>query len=172
MNREELDTILNNADLDNGGKIDAILTARGKEMSDADARYAAMKAKYDKAVSDTAYHKDYDVVLQERDTLRAEKADREMSDRFTAVVGENKFKNTFTADGVRKLFSDALALPENEGKTDEDVYASISNGKEAEWYENPVKISMMPSAGRIETPTSFEAYLDEVYANNPFSKII
>lgn len=164
MKREEIDSILKNEELDNSGKINAILNLRGSEVNAENKRYTELETKYNDAF------KDYDAVLQERDTLRAEKADRAMSDRFTAVVGGKKFVNTFTADGVKKAFSDALALPENEGKTDEEIYKSLSDGKEAEWYESPVRVRMTPAAGKVDAPNQREAYLDEKYANNPFYK--
>ena len=170
MKREEIDSILKNADLDDGGKIDAILNLRGAEVNAANKRYSDLEGKYNDAVAAGESHKDYDAIKAEVETLRAEKADRAMSDRFTAVVGGKKFVNTFTADGVKKAFSDALALPENEGKTDEEIYASISDGKEAEWYESPVRVRMTPAAGKVDAPNQREAYLDEKYANNPFYK--
>ena len=168
LNRKTITDILNNADLDDPGKVDAILNARGEEISAANARYTALEQQYNDAVAAGAARQDYDAVVQERDTLRAEKADREMTDRFNAVVGTNKFKNTFTADGVRKLFADAVALPENEGKTDADIFASISKDKEAEWYESTVHVSMTPSAGRIVPPDGAKAYVESEFKNNPW----
>jgi hypothetical protein len=165
MKREEIEAILNDAELDTAAKVDAILNKRGAEVSAEKTRYQALETKYNDAVTAAESYKDYDALKTEVETLRAEKADREMGDRFSTVVDGKKFVNTYTADGVRKAFIDALALPENEGKTDAEVYASISaDGKDAGWYAGTVKFSTTPPSGQVKTPTSFEAYIDELYA--------
>lgn len=168
MKREEIDSILKNAELDDSGKIDAILNLRGAEVNAANKRYTDLETRYNEAATKLEDFKDYDAVLQERDTLRAEKAERVMSDRFAAVVGNKKFLNTYTADGVRKAFSDAVALPENEGKTDAEIFAKLEEGKGPEWYGSSVQFSMTPSAGHIETPNDAEDYVSAKHENNPW----
>lgn len=168
MNRKEIEAILNESDTDIGGKVTKILNLRGEAMESDKKRYEELESKYNTAVADMDKFKDYDAVLKERDDLRAEKADRAMTDRFNAVVGDRKFVNTFTAEGVRKAFVDATAKPEYEGKTDEEIYTAISDGKEAEWYQGTVRVNMTPSAGRVNLPDPGQAYLDEKYATSKF----
>lgn len=170
MKREEIEAILNESDTDIGGKVTKILNLRGEELRADKARYEALETKYNTAVADMGKIKDYDAVLKERDDLLAEKADRAMTDRFNAVVGDRKFLNTFTADGVRKAFVEATANPDYAGKTDEEIYSAISDGKEAEWYQGTVRVNMTPSAGRVNLPDPGQAYLDEKYANSKFYK--
>ena len=170
MKREEIDQILNNADLDNAAKIDAILNIRGTEVNAHNARYKQLEDAHNALVASSEAHKDYDAIKAEVETLRAEKADRAMSDRFNAVVGGKKFLNTYTAEGVKKAFVDALALEENKGKTDADVFAVLEKDHESEWYGSSVTVRMTPGAGRINAPGSIDSFLDEKYANNPFYK--
>lgn len=170
MKREEIEAILNDSETDVAGKVNKILNLRGEELKAEKARYEALESKYNTAVADVDKFKDYEAVLKERDTLLAEKAGRAMTDRFKAVVGDRKFLNTFTADGVRKAFVEATANPEYSGKTDEEIYKAISDGKEAEWYQGSVRVNMTPSAGRVNLPDPGQAYLDEKYANSKFYK--
>ena len=168
MKREKIDQILNNADLDNAAKIDAILNIRGEEVNAHNARYKQLEDDYNALVASSEAHKDYDAIKAEVETLRAEKADRAMSDRFNAVVGGKKFLNTYTADGVKKAFVDALALEENKGKTDAEIFAKLEEGKGPEWYGSSVRFSMTPSAGHIETPNNAEDYVSAKHENNPW----
>ncbi|MBR2906818.1 MAG: hypothetical protein IKC26_02080 [Clostridia bacterium] len=185
MKRDDIRNILNNADLDLEAKIDAVLNMRGSELGElenarstireleaARSQIDALTKQNGELQGTVDSHKDYDDMKNELSILRTEKSDREMTDRFTAVVGTNKFKNTFTSDGVKKAFVDAVALEENQGKTDEEIYKAISEGKESEWYESPYRVSMTPSAGRVDVPTSEDAYFEEKYGKNPFFKKI
>lgn len=173
MKREDIGNILDNAELDREAKIDAVLNMRGSELNElASARSTieSLTSRNGELQGIVDSRKDYDDMKNELSILRTEKSDREMTDRFTAVVGNNKFKNTFTSDGVKKAFADAVALEENQGKTDEEIYKAISEGKESEWYESPYRVSMTPSAGRVDMPTSEDAYFEEKYGKNPFFK--
>ena len=170
MNRDDVRAILDNSELDRDAMVIALMELNGADINGWRAKYDTLKTQYQTALSERDSRADYDAIVQERDTLLAEKADRAMTDRFSAVIGGRKFVNTYTADGVRKSFADAVALPENEGKTDEEIYASIADGNEAAWFENPVKVSMTPSAGKIDAPDELTAYMDQKYAGNPFYK--
>lgn len=173
MKREDIGIILDNAELDREAKIDAVLNMRGSELNElatARSTIETLTTRNGELQGIVDSRKDYDDLKNELSILRTEKSDREMTDRFNTVVGNNKFKNTFTSDGVKKAFADAVALEENRGKTDEEIYQSISEGKEAEWYESPYRVSMTPSSGRVDMPTSDQAYFEEKYGKNPFFK--
>lgn len=170
MKREEVLKIINDSELDEKGKLDKIMDLHGagiesikKTVDDARALYEA-RSDYEDLKSQR------DNLLAERDNLLAEKNDRVFTDRFTAAVGENKFKNSFTFEGVKQLFKEASDKPENKDKPDSEIFKIITDGKENEYFENPVKISMTPAAGKINLPTNEKAFLDEKFKDSPWYK--
>lgn len=107
---------------------------------------------------------DYDAIKSELETFRAGqpevdkelkelrdyKTGREYGDRFTAVVGGKKFVNEVTREHVFGKFTAAVADPANEGKTDSDIFAAVTDGKDAEWFKSNVRIEMTPSNPRMD----------------------
>ena len=106
-----------------------------------------------------AAHADYDSIKSELETFRAGqpaidreltelrewKKGREYGDRFTAVVGDKKFVNDVTRDHAFGKFTAAVDDPANEGKTDSDIFAAVTEGKDVEWFASKVGIVMTPS---------------------------
>lgn len=174
MKREDVQKILENAELDMDSKIDSILNARGVEINTKNTRIKELEgllSERDTSIADmTERYKDFDAILTERDALKSEKADRDLKDRFTAALGDKKPKNTFTRDGLESAFKSEIAKEENAEKEDADIFATIIEGHEAEYFDGTAPFKMAGSNPNVKTPTDTEAYLDKMYANNPFYK--
>lgn len=138
---------------------DAIMEEHGKTVkTHIDGKNTAL-ADLNKANERLATVADYDAIKSELETLRAGKpaidqeledlrkykTGRENGDRFTAVVGDRKFVNDVTRDHAFGLFTAAVDDPANEGKTDSDIFAALTDGKDAEWFKSNVRIEMTPS---------------------------
>lgn len=172
MKREDVLKILENPELDNDSKINQILNMRGTEMNESDTRIKNLKDTISQKETEVAQltekYKDYDAILQERDTLVAEKAENAFQDRFNSVLGENKPKNTFTRDGLVNAFRAEIAKEENAEKPDADIFKTIIDGHEAEYFEGKVTVSMTPHNPDVTPPTETKAFLDKMYAGNPY----
>lgn len=138
---------------------DAIMEEHGKTVkTHIDGKNTAL-ADLNKANEKLATVADYDAIKSELETFRAGrpevdkelkelrdyKTGREYGDRFTAVVGDKKFVNDVTREHVFGKFTAAVADPANEGKTDSDIFAAVTEGKDAEWFASKVRIEMTPS---------------------------
>lgn len=170
MKREEVLSILTNSELDENGKLEQIMGLHGAGIESVKIKYENLEKTINDARATYESRNDYDDLKNQRDALLAEKNDRLFTDRFTAAVGENKFKNSFTFEGVKQLFKEASENPENKDKTDSEIFKIITEGKENEYFENPVKISMTPSVGKISVPSSEKAFLDEKFKDSPWYK--
>lgn len=159
---------------------DAIMEEHGKTVkTHIDGKNTAL-ADLKKANERLATVADYDAIKSELETFRASqpevdkelkelreyKTGRENGDRFTAVVGDRKFVNDVTREHVFGKFTAAVADPANEGKTDSDIFASVTDGKDAEWFASKVGIVMTPSNNKYSNPD--EAYMDAKYGSNPY----
>jgi hypothetical protein len=138
---------------------DAIMEEHGKTVkTHIDGKNTAL-ADLNKANEKLATVADYDAIKSELETLRAGqpevdkelkelreyKTGREYGDRFTAATGDKKWVNDVTRDHAFGLFTAAVADPANEGKTDSDIFAAVTEGKDAEWFASRVRIEMTPS---------------------------
>lgn len=174
MKREDVLKILENHELDNDAKIDQILNMRGAEMNESETRMKnlqdTLSQKENEVAQLTDKYKDYDTILNERNTLVEEKAEKTRQERFSVVLGENKPKNDYTREGLYNAFNAAIANKENAEKTDADIFKSIVDGKETELFEGKVTINMTPINPDATPPTETQAYLDKVYADNPYYK--
>ena len=174
MKREDILAILEDAESDNSAKMQKILDMHGTDLTAKNATIRtleeAAKTHADAIEAERAKYKDYDAIVQERDALKAEKDTRAFAERFNTVLGNNKPKNDFTKDGLINLFREATAKPENEGKKDDEIFAKIIEGREKELFDAPVRFTMTPTNPAIKTPSETQAYLDEIYAKNPFYK--
>lgn len=172
MKREDVLKILENPELDNDAKIDQILNMRGTEMNESDTRIKNLKDTISQKETEVAQltekYKDYDTILNERNTLVEEKAEKARQERFSVVLGENKPKNDYTRDGLYNAFNAAIAKEENAEKTDADIFTSIIDGKETELFEGKVTINMTPTNPDVTPPTETKAFLDKMYAGNPY----
>ncbi len=81
------------------------------------------------------------------DTYKQEKADREKAEqeaarnanllsRFEKLHGERTYTNDFTKNGVFAEFKEAIVKPENEGKSDADIFAAITKDRDG-IFTNP-----------------------------------
>ena len=174
MKREDVLKILENPELDNDAKINQILNMRGAEMIASDNRIKNLEDTLSQKEQEhnelTERYKDYDTILNERNTLVEEKAEKARQERFSVVLGENKPKNDYTREGLYNAFNAAIANKENAEKTDADIFKSIVDGKETELFEGKVTINMTPINPDVTPPTETQAYLDKVYADNPYYK--
>lgn len=140
-------------------QIDEIMNDHGAVVNAAKNGMTDLQAKVTTLEGQLAAHADYDAIKseletfragqpaidQELDDLRKYKTGREYGDRFTAVVGDKKFVNDVTRDHAFGKFTAAVADQANEGKTDADIFTSITEGKDAEWFASKVGIVMTPS---------------------------
>lgn len=168
MKRDVVKDYINNPDLGVDERVNGILNEHSRAIGAHLSRISDLEAKNQELQGIVDSRQDYESVQNELATLRAEKADREMTDRFNTVVGNKKFKNAFTFDGVKKGFAEAVALEENQGKTDEEIWADYSKDKENEWFDSPYRVSMTPSAGRVNVDDNPQSYIAEKFKNNPW----
>ena len=174
MKREDVLAILENQELDNDARVTQILNMRGDEIKGKNDRIKELEGVVTQKDTDytalTEKYKDYDAILQERDTLVAEKAENAFQERFKNVLGNSKPKNTYTREGLENAFRAEVAKEENAEKTDADIFKTIVDGKEAELFEGTVTVNMTPTNPDVKPLTETKAYLDSVYANNPYYK--
>lgn len=172
MKREDVLNILENPELDNDAKINQILNMRSTELNASNARIKTLEDTLSQKEQEhnelTERYKDYDTILNERNTLVEEKAEKARQERFSVVLGENKPKNDYTREGLYNAFNAAIAKEDNAEKTDADIFTSIIDGKEAELFEGKVTVNMTPANPDATPPTETQAYFDKVYADNPF----
>ena len=105
-----------------------------------------------------------DLEKQIADREKADKkaiADKAMAERFTAVLGENKFINDFTQNGVMSEFKTALEDKANTGKADADIYAAIIKDREG-LFVNPNPIDNIPGSGNTPPLGSTNAQLEKM----------
>ncbi len=89
----------------------------------------------------------------EADRLEAEKqakVEEELNKRFTAVIGEAKFVNELTKNGIFNEFKSALSDETNKGKGDSEIYTTLTKDRE-DIFANPNKTNInMGGAGNID----------------------
>ena len=161
-------------------QIDEIMRDHGAVVNAAKSGKEALETENATLKNQLAAHADYDTIKSELETLRAGqpaidkelkdlrdwKKGREYGDRFTAATGDKKWVNDVTREHAFGLFTAAADDPANEGKTDSDIFASITDGKDAEWFSSKVGIVMTPSNNKYNNPD--EAYMDSKYGSNPY----
>jgi hypothetical protein len=140
-------------------QIDEIMSDHGAVVNAAKNGMTDLQAKVTTLEGQLAAHADYDAIKSELDTFRAGqpaidqelkelrdwKRGREYGDRFTAATGDKRWVNDVTREHAFGLFTAAVADPANEGKTDSDIFAAVTEGKDAEWFASRVRIEMTPS---------------------------
>lgn len=111
---------------------------------------------------------DYEQAEQTR--KQDEKAAKELQalkDRFAPLKGEHKYINEYTENAMFDEFKNALSLDENKGKSDSDIYATITKDKNI--YENPNQRLVIPPVRTNGKHTDSE-YMTQFYADNPYYK--
>lgn len=123
---------------------------------------------------------DIDDIIRERDEWKTKATDYEanaakaqaeakLNQRFTAVTGDRKYVNDFTKSGILGEFKAAIEKPENQGKSDSDIFRVIIKDR-AGIFENARQQPNIPGAGIVEQPSDAKSYIDGKYKNNPFYK--
>ena len=101
---------------------------------------------------------DYEQKEQKRsEDEAAAKELEEIKSRFSSLKGENAFLNEGTERWIFDEFKNAITLEENKGKSDVDIYASITKDKNI--YENPNKLITTPT-GNIGGGTAYKSKED------------
>lgn len=90
-----------------------------------------------------------------------------LKDRFAPLKGEHKYINEYTENAMFDEFKNALRLDENKGKSDSDIYATITKDKNI--YENPNQRLVIPPVRTNGKRTDSE-YMTQFYADNPYYK--
>lgn len=111
---------------------------------------------------------DYEQAEQTR--KQDEKAAKELQtlkERFAPLKGEHKYINEYTENAMFDEFKNALSLDENKGKSDSDIYATITKDKNI--YENPNQRLVIPPVRTNGKRTDSE-YMTQFYADNPYYK--
>ena len=144
MDREEILAILENEELDDAEKVERIMGICAEDM---------------------------DALSTERDVLRAEKDERAIEDRFRKAmesIGGVRFKNSFTRDGVKRLFREEIAKPENAGARDSDIARQILSGHESEYLDSTVSIRMTPHNSKSREQAELDEIAATKYKGNPW----
>ena len=121
--------------------IDAILAENGRDIENAKKPFADYEAVKDQLKKLESANGDIQAIQAELDKYKAaeearsarEKAEAEkaaLTERFKAVLGENKFASEFTEQGVFASFEKAINDPANVGKGDAELFAALTKDKE------------------------------------------
>lgn len=112
---------------------------------------------------------DYETKEKARSDAEAKAQELEaLKARFTPLRKDKTFINEGTEKWMFDEFSKAVALEENKGKSDADIYDAITKDKNI--YENPNQVFKSPKVGGSNSPKGDKAYMDEFYKGNPFYK--
>lgn len=106
-----------------------------------------------------ATRKQNETAAKELDALKA---------RFAPLKGDKSFLNEGTENWIFSEFKNALALDENKGKSDAEIYEAVTKDKNI--YVNPNQVFKNPPVGGKNVPKGDKAYMDSFYADNPFYK--
>lgn len=109
---------------------------------------------------------DAEITRKQNETKAAEL--EALKARFTPLRKDKTFINEGTEKWIFDEFSKAIALEENKGKSDADIYDTITKDKNI--YENPNQVYRSPKVGGSNSPKGDKAYMDEFYKGNPFYK--
>lgn len=123
---------------------------------------------------------DIDSLIADRDSWRtkaegyeAEAAkvakETKLKERFANAHGGKKFVNSYTEQGLLGEFGAEIEKPENNGKSDADIYGAITKDR-ADLYANERRGFDVPGSGSVTPPTDAQSYIAEKYKNNPFFK--
>lgn len=72
--------------------------------------------------------------------------EKNMQDRFNSIVGEGKFINDMTKDGIYTAFKSEIEKPENNGKGDSAIFEALTKDK-ANIFANPNPGVNIPGMG-------------------------
>ena len=144
------------------------------ELSDAQTTITDLKGKLEDAEKvDVKALQDRLKTYEDAENTRKQNEDKAkeleaLQARFALLRKDNKFLNEGTEKWMFDEFTKALALDENKGKSDADIYEAIAKDKNI--YENPNQLFKSPQVGGTNSPKGDKAYMDEFYKGNPFYK--
>lgn len=160
MKREDLKKIIPDI---TDEQIDAVLNLRSAELGRTNKELEGLRSQVEAKDSEIADYKNTISELEkasgdaeelnkriqelQKAITEREEADKQaatekaLADRFGAVLGEKKFVNDFTKNGIYAEFKTALEAEENKGKSDADIYAAIVKDRNG-IFENPNPISI------------------------------
>ena len=164
-------------------QIDEIMADHGRAVNAAKDGVNALQQTVAEQTAQLQRYADYDDVLRERDELRTSstanneelvqlrefKKSRVYGDRMTAAVGGKQFVNDVTKEHVFNAFVAEAEKPENNGKTDEEIFQSVVNGHEEDYFKSKFGIKM-PNVQTGKTLDDVKAVQDAKYKNNPYYK--
>ena len=102
------------------------------------------KGDLEKVQKELDTYKDAEKKRKEAEDVAA--AHKAISDRFDGCVGDKKFINDFTREGVLNEFKAALEAEENKGKGDSEIYEALTKDREG-IFSSPNTISNMSGMG-------------------------
>lgn len=167
MKREELKNIIPEITDD---QIDAILNLRSVEIGKSNKEVNDLKEQVEKLNKDIAEYKGQiadlekssgdteelnkkikelqDAIDAREEADKEAKAEKALSDRFDVLHGDKKYINDFTRNGVFAEFKAALEADEHKGKSDADIFATLTKDRNG-IFENPNPMSTMgnPNGG-------------------------
>jgi chromosome segregation ATPase len=148
-------------------QVSSIFAERGKEIETEKAKYETLQAQItekDNSINELNEKiKSFDgkettlaelqkkvADYEQKETERIEsekqmKADSEMKERFTKLLGENKFKHQDIENGRFSAFKQALADEANKGKGDSDIFTEIT--KDMDCFVNPQQETIVLPGG-------------------------
>ena len=151
--------------------IKKVMDTNGDDINKAKASGEAVKAELEKVKAELDEAKDTITKLEEsaedvaglkatieeykQKELEAKKAheaevyEKNMQDRFNAIVGDSKFVNEFTKAGAYDEFKKAISDTANAGKSDKDIYSELVKDK-SDWFVGKAGFANMTGVDVID----------------------
>lgn len=151
-------------------QIKAIMAENGKDVQAEKNKTAAAEEKLNKATETigTLEHDLQDMQKKDPDGLQKkitelqkviddrkaedEKAilEKNLSERFEKAVGDGKFVNDITKNGIFSEFKDALSDVNNKGKSDSDIYAALTKDRAGIFASQNPEVDVPGTGGSME----------------------
>lgn len=96
-------------------------------------------------------------VKQEEANKKAQEEDSKLTKRIEGAFGESKFINEYTKKSLINEMKSAIKNPENEGKSDKDIFDLLTKDKEG-IFANPNKPVDMPKMENIDNTVTKEMF--------------
>jgi len=180
FSRDEVMRILDDPNMENAEKLNALLNARSQEIGRdranveaLNAQIAALTAERDTARNTIAQleanqtdanalqaeiNRYKDAEQARNAALAAAECERALKTRYDSVTAGKQFVNDYTRDGLYNQFKIAIGDAANAGKGDADVFAAITNGMVG-IYANPnPMINIVPPSPMDNASITAEAF--------------
>lgn len=109
--------------------------------------------------------------IAEAERVKAEEqtnADKAFEESMSSIIGDKKFTNDFTKNGIFQEIKAEMSKAENKSLGLKDVFERVIKDR-ADIWQNPQQNVVIKGAGSLDNST-IKAHMDKVYANNPFYK--